>query len=186
VDEARFRPEIWLYGLRNPWRFSFDRLTGDLYVADVGQNFQEEINVLRAGEAGGLNYGWNVFEGDRVFLATPGNVDESRFTFPVMSYDHIQYYRTFWEMQAGEVHCSVTGGYVYRGAALPDLQGKYIYGDYCSGTIWTLWEEDGTWLNEVFMETDFTITSFGEDADGEIYLTNFADGGVYQLVERVD
>ena len=105
VDEPLFRPEIYVYGLRNPWRFSFDDVTGDLYIADVGQNFEEEINVLPAGDPGGQNFGWNVYEGNRSFLASVGNVDASRFTFPDMSYPHVEHYRFFTDIR--RVRCIV-------------------------------------------------------------------------------
>ena len=116
-------PEIWAYGLRNPWRFSFDRLTGDLYVADVGQNQWEEVNFLPAGSPPGANFGWNYREGLLPYEGTPPS--GSVLIDPVAVYEHAQ-------------GCSVTGGYVYRGEELPAWQGVYLYGDFCSGKIWGL------------------------------------------------
>jgi glucose/arabinose dehydrogenase len=163
------RPEIWAYGLRNPWRFSFDRLTGDLYIADVGQDLWEEVDVA-FGNPPGLNYGWNYYEGMHPYSGqAPGGIN---FTFPVVEYSH------------AEGGCSVTGGYVYRGA-MPEWQGIYLYGDFCSGKIWGLIHSpDPTsgkpWQSQVLFETKASITTFGEDLSGEIY---FADRGgtIYRL-----
>lgn len=165
-----FGTAIWAYGLRNPWRFSFDQATGDLYIADVGQNQYEEINVQAAGSFGGENYGWNVFEGNHDFR-NANATNRDAFVFPIHEYSH-----------SGGA-CSVTGGYVYRGEALPALQGKYFYGDWCSGTIWTLAREGDGWVNVQFMDTDFNISSFGEGADGELYLLSF-DSELWKLVAR--
>lgn len=167
VDGVNGAPEVWAYGLRNPWRFSFDSETGDLYIADVGQNEREEINFLAAGSAGGQNYGWRVFEG--TYRYTDGTV--INHVEPVAEYSH------------GE-GCSVTGGYVYRGTALPDLVGVYLYADYCNGKIWTL-EQDaaGQWQTEEFMATGLSISSFGVDAAGELYVIDH-EGRIYQLVQR--
>ncbi len=153
------RPEIWSWGLRNVWRFSFDRETGDLYLADVGQNQWEEINFQPADSPGGENYGWNIYEGThRYSQGEPA----SDVVMPVLEYDH----------RAGR--CSVTGGYVYRGAALPDLQGYYFYGDWCSGTLWAATQDEaGNWNAVVSAETGRSISSFGEDEDGELYLVDY-------------
>ncbi len=159
-------PEIWSWGLRNPWRFSFDRATGDLYIADVGQNQWEEVNFQPAASPGGENYGWNIMEGSQRYSGEPvidGLVN------PFAEYNHGQ-------------GCSVTGGYVYRGAALPDLQGVYFFGDYCSGIIWASYRDAaGEWQTNVFMDTNLTISSFGLDDAGELYLVNHG-GNVLQLV----
>ncbi|MCS7060496.1 MAG: PQQ-dependent sugar dehydrogenase [Anaerolineae bacterium] len=150
-------PELWAIGLRNPWRFSFDRLTGDLYIADVGQNAFEEINFQPASSRGGENYGWRLREG---FAAYRGGQDSPALTAPIYQYDH-------------ELGCSVTGGYVYRGSAIPALVGRYIYGDYCSGTIWALHRNAaGEWINETLLESDMNISSFGEDEAGELYVVH--------------
>jgi glucose/arabinose dehydrogenase len=164
-------PEIWAYGLRNPWRISFDRLTGDLYIADVGQNSWEEVNFQPAGSSGGENYGWNVMEGFHCFQSP--NCDQTGLTLPVVEYAlHSQ----------GD--CAVTGGYVYRGSSLPDWQGIYIYGDYCSGRVWGLFQNHaGDWENGLLFETGARITTFGQDEDGEIYLVNHR-GSVYKLVRK--
>lgn len=157
--------EIWAYGLRNPWRLSFDRLTGDLYIADVGQNSIEEINSLPAGSPGGANFGWNYREGSRPFQGNP--TAELTLIDPVAEYDHNQ-------------GCSVTGGYVYRGAELPEWQGAYLYGDYCTGRVWGLLNTPQGWRNAELFRTNFNITSFGEDESGEVYLVDYS-GGIYRL-----
>ncbi|MFQ5408097.1 MAG: PQQ-dependent sugar dehydrogenase, partial [Anaerolineales bacterium] len=150
--ETAADPEIWAYGLRNPWRFSFDRLTGDLYVGDVGQNDWEEIDYLPAG-TGGLKLGWNRMEGNHCFVA---GCDPAQFTPPVA-----EYHQT-------EGGCSVTGGYVYRGQFQNGLNGVYLYGDFCSGFIWGLLHTpDGGWENGLLMRSGLNISSFGEDETGE-------------------
>jgi glucose/arabinose dehydrogenase len=152
-------PEIWAYGLRNPWRFSFDRLTGDLYIGDVGQGSWEEIDYQPAGSPGGENYGWDYYEGNHPYEGTPPPGVE--FVFPVAEYPH-------------GPDVSVTGGYVYRGAALPAWNGVYLYGDYASGRVRGLVQlEDGNWQNEILFELNAQITSFGEDETGELYLTDY-------------
>ena len=158
VDDANAHDEIWAYGLRNAWRFSFDRLTGDLYIGDVGQNQWEEINFQPADSKGGENYGWNVWEGNHIFAGgnAPNHVK------PIFEYTR-------------NLGCSVTGGYVYRGEAIPDLQAVYIFGDYCSGRIWATWRDGNlAWQTAQFMNTDIAISSFGEDADGELYVIDYA------------
>jgi glucose/arabinose dehydrogenase len=167
------RPEIWAYGLRNPWRFSFDRATGDLYVADVGLWMAEEIDVQPAGDRGGENYGWNVMEGD--ICRAPGDDGDCAtdgFTPPVFAYHH-------------GPECAVIGGYVYRGEAVPALNGWYLFGDLCSGRIKGLSRSDGGWAAFNLTKTPLAITSFGEDAAGELYVTDL-DGGLYRVVERPD
>jgi len=163
---AEARPEIWASGLRNPWRFSFDRLTGDLFIADVGQNKVEEVNFQPA-RRGGQNYGWKFREGFEPFAGDPGQI---ALTDPIHQYTH------------REGGCSVTGGYVYRGAALPALVGAYIYGDYCSGLIWALRRNGaGEWQNETLFSTAANISSFGEDEAGELYVLDHG-GAIYKLV----
>ena len=156
------RGEIWAYGLRNPWRFSFDRETGDLWAADVGQNLYEEVNIIRPG----LNYGWNVMEGSSCFRRT--NCDTAGLEMPVAEYGR-------------EGGCSVTGGYVYRRTGLPTLYGAYLYGDFCSGKIWAL-RHDGAAVTEhvEIADTGLSISSFGEDAYGEVYVLTF-DGQIYRF-----
>ncbi len=166
--------EVWGLGLRNPWRYSFDRRTGDLWIADVGQNQYEEINQIAAtgGQTlqGGLNFGWPIMEGTHCFPATAA-CDKSGLTLPVADYSH----------QGG--HCSITGGYVYRGRLFPALDGVYLYGDFCSGQIWGLTQTAaGTWQSSPLLDSDLGISSFGEDEAGELYVTDLRGGRVYQVV----
>ena len=161
-----FGNEIWHYGLRNPWRISFDSLTSDLYIGDVGGGQWEEIDFLEAGSPGGTNFGWNFREGAHDYEGggPEGMVD------PVAEYSH------------SEGGCSVTGGYVYRGS-MPEWNGIYLYGDYCSGLIWGLIRSDGSWQSQLLFDTDVNITSFGEDESGEIYLVD--DSGEIYRLERI-
>jgi glucose/arabinose dehydrogenase len=159
------RPEIWAYGLRNPWRFSFDKETGLLWAGDVGQNRWEEIDIITKG----ANYGWNITEGSHCFSPTTG-CDQSGLTLPIVDYDHSQ-------------GCSVTGGYVYRGDNTPSLQGYYIYGDYCSGNIWALgYSGNSVTENVLLVASGLSITSFGEDIAGSLYILS-SRGGIYSLVQ---
>lgn len=162
-------PEIWAYGLRNPWRYSFDRKTGDLWIGDVGQNLWEEIDFQAAGSTGGENYGWNAFEATHVF-PPDSKARAGTFTAPVVEYDRA----------AGE---SVTGGYVYRGSAQPALSGTYIYGDYVSGRVWGLRRSAGGIENRQLADTTYNISSFGEDDAGELYLVDFA-GTIYRVTAK--
>ncbi len=163
------KAEIWAYGLRNPWRFTFDRKTGDLYIADVGQDVWEEIDYLPAGSPGGTNFGWSLREGKHPYQDTvPPGV---KLTDPVAEYSH------------SEGGCAIIGGPLYRGAALPDWQGVYFYGDYCSGKIWGLKKTATGWVNQLIFQTSFSISSFGEDGSGEIYLAD-QHGGIYRLVKK--
>lgn len=165
-DDSR-RNEIWAWGLRNPWRFSFDRLTGDLFIADVGQNLWEEINLQSAESPGGLNYGWNIMEGNHCFNAQECSAEG--FELPIFEYPHAE-------------GCSVTGGYIYRGEQFLALYGNYFLGDFCQGTIWRLFpNQDGSWSAAVVLDTNHVISSFGEDAQGELYLTDHTTGSLYQL-----
>lgn len=152
-------PEIWAYGLRNVWRFSFDRETGDLYLADVGQNQWEEVNFQPADSAGGENYGWRPYEGTHEFSGEPA---PENMVLPVAEYPH-------------NMGVSISGGYVYRGQLLPALEGIYFYGDFGSGNIWSLYRDaNGEWQDNPFMQsTGYTISSFGQGDDGELYLVNY-------------
>jgi glucose/arabinose dehydrogenase len=150
------RPEIWSYGLRNPWRFSFDSANGDIWIADVGQDSFEEIDVERAGSPGGVNYGWDVMEADRCFEPAEG-CDPNGLTLPVAEYPHAD-------------GCSVTGGYVYRGERWPALVGTYFFGDYCSGTIWALDASDPSSGAMKVLETDNRISAFGRNRRAEILM----------------
>jgi glucose/arabinose dehydrogenase len=163
------RNELWAIGLRNPWRFTFDRATGDLYIADVGQSTLEEIDFQPAGSPGGENYGWNEMEGTRCYEPSSG-CDQTGKTLPVVEYGRDQ-------------GCSVTGGYVYRGRAFPRLFGTYFYTDWCTGRTWGL-SRDGTgaWRNAEVGRTDLSIQSYGEDEDGELYVVA-GDGQLLRLAE---
>ena len=168
-------PEIWLYGVRNPWRLSFDRTTGDLWIADVGQDAIEEIDLLPAffgRDAGrGANLGWNLKEGDQPYGgATPPAAVAATLVDPILQYDH----------QGG--NCAAVGGYVYRGTAIPALQGVYVFGDYCVGELRGLLERNGTRLDERSLGASVGqgLTSFGQDTDGELYVLD-ANGGVYRI-----
>jgi len=168
--------KIWDKGLRNPWRYSFDRTTGDLYIGDVGQNAYEEIDFEPAGSAGGVNYGWRVMEGFHCGnggttscpVGTPPCHDPS-YTLPVLEYTH-------------SFGCSVTGGYVYRGSQFPGLHGYYLYGDFCSGIIWgAARDAEGVWSTTQLLDTSLSISSFGQDETGKLYVLSL--GG---SVSRID
>lgn len=167
---ADVRDEIWAVGLRNPWRYSFDRATGDLWIGDVGQNQFEEINYTPADSTGGLNYGWPLMEASTCYNSSNDDCDQSGLIRPVAEYSH-----------GG--HCSVTGGYVYRGAAFPVLQGVYLFGDYCSGTLWATWfAETKQWQTAPMVENAARLSSFGEDEAGELYITDLAEGVLSRLI----
>ncbi len=165
-------PEVWALGLRQPWRFSFDRLTGDLYIGDVGQSAREEVDFQPAGSAGGENYGWRIMEGTSCHdpdpidpdcpPATPSCGDPS-FTAPIFDYP------------TSGGNCSVTGGYVYRGHQHAALAGRYLYGDWCSGRIWAADDASGNWTSELLPVALPGITTFGEDSSGDLYLSNGDD-----------
>lgn len=159
--------EIWAYGLRNPWRFSFDTKTGDLYNADVGQNEWEEINFQPASSKGGENYGWRILEGFHTFK-NDNNTNIDSLTMPVMEYNHSE-------------GCSVTGGYVYRGEQYKQLDGTYFFGDFCTGNIWGLRNKNGEWEYAKFLKTDHLISSFGQDQAGNIYVIDFKTGDIYRI-----
>jgi glucose/arabinose dehydrogenase len=171
---------IWAKGLRNPWRFSFDRANGDLYIADVGQGDIEEVDVQPAASGGGENYGWDIFEGNACFEPAPQPEcpqPPDGFVFPVVEYRHNE-------------GCSVTGGFVYRGCALTDLRGTYFYGDYCSAFVRSFVLRDGAasdehdWTQELRSPGTpliASISSFGEDTRGEIYVVDLT-GSVFKLV----
>lgn len=165
------RGEIWLYGLRNPWRFSFDRTTGDLYVGDVGQNLYEEVDVLPAASRAGVNYGWNIMEGKHCFMASSCNM--TGLTLPVIEYGH------------GD-GCAVTGGYVYRGTKVPALSGVYLYGDYCSGWVRSFRLAGGSATESRDwppLAVSGGLSSFGQDARGELYITSLS-GQLYRIVSH--
>jgi glucose/arabinose dehydrogenase len=169
VPEVSSRPEIWDLGMRNPWRFSFDRQTGDLWIGDVGQDAYEEVDAEPAGQ-GGRNYGWNTMEGMHCFNRNICNMDG--LTLPVAEYKHAQ-------------GCSITGGYVYRGTALPQLAGLYVYADYCSGRLWALDAaaalSAGSAEPTQYGELSINPTAFGEDEAGELYVVS-QGGQVFRLI----
>jgi glucose/arabinose dehydrogenase len=168
-DKPGTRPEIWATGLRNPWRFSFDRATGDLYIADVGQNLYEEVNYQPNASPGGENYGWDVMEASHCFELSSG-CDVEELTLPVAEYEHAQ-------------GCSITGGYVYKGTRYPQMAGVYFFGDFCTGNIWGLRQtSSGEWQMALLLGTDLNITSFGEDSAGEMYVVDYTNGTIYRLV----
>jgi glucose/arabinose dehydrogenase len=168
VNRRGARWEIVGYGLRNPWRFSFDRATGDLYIGDVGQNAWEEIDFTPRNSPGLENYGWDVYEGNAVYEQKQPN-PAGRLVPPIHVYRN------------GGGECSVTGGFVYRGRAIPSLRGRYIFGDFCSGRIWTLRVTGGraTGVRQEAIRVA-SLSSFGEDARGELYATSL-QGGVYRI-----
>jgi glucose/arabinose dehydrogenase len=168
VGQENVRPEIWSYGWRNPWRFSFDRDTGDLWAGDVGQNEIEEISFQAAGQAGG-NYGWRLMEAGQCFNPRE-NCNDGSLVLPVLEYPHSQ-------------GASVTGGYRYRGSAIPELQGAYIYGDFTNGKIWLATEQNGSWTANEWQDTEANISSFGEDANGELFVVDY-NGTIYRLAQE--
>jgi len=175
VDTPGARPEIWAYGLRNPWRFSFDRTTGELWIGDVGQGAWEEIDHQPASSPGGENYGWDCREGTHPYNDTNGdlNVNCTGLTFvdPVYEYGHTA------------SRCSITGGYVYRGGTYPALGGIYFFADYCSGGVWGLQPDGEAWAaSSELVNSGFGPASFGEDEAGELYLVRL-DGTIFQVVE---
>lgn len=170
VGDPSARDEIWAYGLRNPWRHSFDRELGDLWIGDVGARSVEEIDLQPASSAGGENYGWALMEGTTCFNP-PVDCNDGSLTLPVLEYSH-------------SFGCAVTGGYRYRGDREPGLRGVYIYGDFCFGTIWgTVPRCDGEWESQVLLDSGLSISSFGEDQGGEVYVTDLDNnnGRVFRL-----
>ena len=173
VGRAGWRGEIWAYGVRNPWRFSFDRANGDLYIADVGQGAWEEVDYQPASSTGGENYGWRLKEGTHCYNPST-NCDPGGLTDPVYEYGHTS------------GRCSITGGYVYRGCAIPDLNGTYFFGDYCSGNIYSFTKNAGGIATFTDHTTELgslgmSISSFGQDAAGEIYIVDYS-GSIYKIV----
>src|SRR5216684_5072807 len=162
------RNEIWAYGLRNPWRFTFDRANGDLWIADVGQDLYEEVDLQPATSVGGENYGWRKMEGFHCYNPSTNCADPS-FTMPVLEYPHLQ------------GACSITGGYRYRGTQIPSLQGAYLYGDYCTGTIWSATQTGAVWTSKTLLTTTLRISSFGDDVSGELYVLDVVKGIVYRI-----
>lgn len=169
------RPEVWAYGLRNPYSFSFDPVSGDMYIGDVGQDTWEEINFLPGGHTGGANFGWRRMEGNTIYdRETPPKMD---MLAPAIAYEHT------------EERCAVIAGHVYRGGAIPELQGVFIYGDWCASNLFTLYKnENGLWESSLLIPTGDNVTSIGVDEQQEIYITTYSvsdpdlAGGVLKLV----
>ncbi|GGJ45451.1 PQQ-dependent sugar dehydrogenase [Deinococcus roseus] len=162
------KDEIWAYGLRNPWRYSFDRQTGDLWIGDVGQGEYEEVDFQKANSRGGENYGWRLMEGKHCY--EPGqNCDKGNLEKPVHEYSHSD----------GQ---SITGGVVYRGKAIADLKGTYLYGDFASGKLWGITLSGSKVSNKLLLDTGLQISSFGEDEAGEVYITDYS-GSLYKLTD---
>jgi glucose/arabinose dehydrogenase len=176
VGQPNARPEIWAYGLRNPWRFDFDPVTGELYIADVGRSSREEINYQPAGAGVGANYGWGYYEGTQLVEEEGLQVPpKEELVFPVVEYTHLSL--------GG---CSVIGGYVYRGSALPQLAGHYLYTDFCSGFIWSLSmsESEQADVKRLLRVKDMQLSSFGQDNNGELYIMDIGGGVLQRLVSK--
>jgi glucose/arabinose dehydrogenase len=169
VNASKPRWQLYAYGLRNPWRFSFDRSTGDLFIGDVGQDAWEEIDYLQRGTPGLVNFGWNHFEGNHVYDASTRLLNRGHYHAPVVEYPHSQ-------------GCSVSGGYVYRGQAVPAEAGRYLYGDFCTGTIWSLRIVNGKAVS--VRRERFSLkglSSFAQDSSGELYAMSVSSGDLYRL-----
>jgi glucose/arabinose dehydrogenase len=175
INDDNILDEIWAIGLRNPWRFSFDRLTGDLWIGDVGQNAWEEINYVPAGTGNGANFGWRCYEG-LVPYNLSGCEDAENYTFPIHTYG-----------TGSSDGCSVTGGFVYRGVDQPGLYGKYVYADFCSNKFWILepTSSDG-WRNTQVLNSSGGIATFGQDSNGELYVGALSAGRVYRLTTNCE
>ena len=173
ANEPGTKPEIWAYGLRNPWRMSFDKKTGDLYIADVGQGALEEINVQKAESKGGENYGWRCFEGTAPYNSA-GCQTANKYIAPVLEYNH------------DENRCSITGGYVYRGQQNPALLGKYFYGDFCNGQLFYAEQKNDKWTQTLAARTGHSISAFGQGNDGEVYLADFKTNAIYKLKDTAN
>lgn len=167
INTDSAKKEIWAYGLRNPWRFSFDSKTQDLWIADVGQGDWEEINFVSSGTKNGLNFGWRCYEGTNEYNLD--GCDKPPYQKPVVEYEH------------RNGRCSVTGGYVYRGTTYPALDGQYFYGDYCTGEIFSGKVVNGSWAQSLYLDTDYSITTFGLDNTGELYVADADQGTIYKI-----
>ena len=193
INEKSKKAEIFCYGLRNPWRFSFDRETNDLLIGDVGQNLWEEVNWLSWKESFGANFGWRIMEGNHCY--NPEDFcDTTGLIMPVFEYpNNASYLKILIGMDEREATgCSVTGGYVYRGAENPHLWGTYIFGDYCTGRIWSFTLKNGKpvkfrnlrpELKKHSKDVPLFISSFGEDSSGELYVVDYL-GAIYKFVSN--
>ncbi len=168
------RAEIFALGLRNPWKISFDRGNGDFWIGDVGQGMQEEVDRLAAGTGAGANFGWRVLEGTFCTgLSGPVTCTDPTLIAPVITYGHI----------GTSCRGSITGGYVYRGTAVPSLSGKYVYGDFCTGRLWAAQQSGAAWVPVELADTAFSLSTFGEDEAGELYFADFGTGDIYRFAE---
>jgi len=189
-NSNKFKSEIWHYGLRNPWRFSFDKETGDMYIGDVGQNNWEEIDFQPSDSQGGMNFGWKILEGTHCYPDDDKNCSTEGTVLPLFEYPNdANYIKTIIGIKQKKMQgCSVTGGYVYRGKNKPELYGRYFFGDYCTGKVWSLNNNNGNIeviehtqeLLETMNKKQFYLSSFGEDEDGELYLINYS-GEIYSI-----
>jgi glucose/arabinose dehydrogenase len=169
VNTPEAAPEVFAYGLRNPWRFAFDGPTGELYIADVGQNRYEWVHHQNAGTVGGQNYGWPIVEGFHCYPSGEG-CDRAGLETPIAEYGH-------------DRGCSVSGGFVYRGQMYSQVQGVYFFADFCSGRVWALdWSAEAGWRQTEIANTGMTISTFGQDENNELYLATFDSGAVYRVV----
>lgn len=169
------REEIWAYGLRNPWRFSFDRATSDLYIGDVGDANWEEVDLQPATSPGGENYGWHHMEGFHCFIPAE-NCNDGTLTLPIIEYPHFVHDDFF--------GCAVIGGYSYRGRRFPLLDGVYFYGDFCTGKIWGAYRDpEGNLLNPLLLQTGLNLSSFGEDENGEVYVADVGSRSLYRILD---
>lgn len=167
--------EIWVMGLRNPWRMSIDPLNGDFYIADVGEWLREEVNYLPGESAGGQNFGWHCWEGTVDYTLVFPEIShtcnkDTRYTFPVFEYDH------------ANNACSVIGGRIYRGAKYPALYGRYFFGDWCTGQLWTMYNYNGEWRVDPAGSQRILFSTFGEDVHGELYTGGYGNGTLYKVV----
>ncbi len=172
VDVPDARPEVWAYGLRNPWRFAFDRATNDLYIGGPGQFTEEWINFQGVDDPAGQNFGWPMYEGSQCWEEWGGSCDPSGHVPPILTYP------TY-----ANGNCVVIGGYVYRGPDFPGLQGAYLFGDFCSGRLWAGWRDaSGAWQMTEMFQVPGLISSFGEDESGELYVCDINNGVIYRIV----
>ena len=169
VSNINARPEIWAYGLRNPWRFSVDRGTGNLFIGDVGQNSWEETNVQSVKSVGGENYGWPFMEGKHCYDPAINCVQGRILKRPNIEYPHT------------DGNCAIVGGYRYRGKAISALKGAYVFGDYCSGRIWRADFVTNKWVVNLLADTNYLISAFGENEAGELYVADLLGGAVYKI-----
>ena len=192
INRSNSKKEIWHYGFRNVWRFSFDKLNGDMYIGDVGQNNWEEINFIRANSKGGGNFGWSILEGNHCYPKDNNKCDSQNTIKPLFEYPNdANYLKTIVGITQSKMHgCSVTGGYVYRGVKKPELYGRYFFGDYCTGKVWSLKNNNGNIdiidhtleLLDGMNKKQFYLSSFGQDENGELYIIDYT-GDIYSITK---